>query len=310
MGITSIQSIQNANTVFEAAFQKLFAGGPQGFARQFTQVIPNKAKALNIPVVSAFPRFREWVGAKQYLEPKAYSFTLTTTKYEASIEVPRFDVEYDLTGAVGSMLSNFVASSEFWLDDLVVAALIANPTAYDGSALLSATRSWSTGNVDNLEAAAPTFALWQTARKSMRLNTDERGKPLGVKPTHLLVGPTNERIGMEITGSDRPATLSTAGGMDAGASVQAAVTLSNYIGGDCALMVSDYITGNQWFAMDLSKPGLRPMIYGEAAAPHAIYQTALDGESRMERDVFKYSIEADGVVGAGLPQLLHGSVSA
>lgn len=313
MGIAGISALNAANTAYEAAFQSLFSGLPSQVASQFTHVmnVP-QAKVVNVPVIEAFPRYREWLGAKQFKDLKAYSFNIDLKKYEASIEIPRWDVEHDQTGAVAATLSAFVASKAAWLDDIVITSLLANPTCYTGDALLANTHvGAATGfTTDNLETTAFSFANYRTARDALRSMADASGKPLGVSPTHVLVGPLSERIALEVTGSDRPVTLSTAGGMDAGASVQAAVTLKNYIGGDCQVMVSEFITGNEWFVMDLSKPGLRPMLFCQSRPFQALSQTAMDDEGRFINDVFRYSIEGDGAPAAGLWQLIYGSVTA
>ena len=75
-------------------------------------------------------------------------------------------------------------------------------------------------------------------------------------------------------------------------------------------LVSPWITGSQWFLMDLTKGGLRPMMAAEMRAFEAVSQDQMTDDDRFKRNVFNFSLEGDYGPAAGLWQLIGGRIAS
>lgn len=309
MGIANSSGLASANTTFLAAHESVLALGPQGVHPAFAEIIKSDGLSVELDMVTAFPRAREWTGAKQIKDLRAYTQTINLTTYESSISLRRTQVEYDKSGAVSRALTNFAGQSAYWYDDILIAALVANTwTGYDGVTLLNDSHPNSNSTGDNLSTVALSFAQKKAAVLAMESFADEDGRPLGMFPTHLLVGPTLRQTAMEVTGSDRPVYANNTGA-EAASAVVVVNTLPNYVGGDIQVVVSPFITGNQYFFMDLSK-GAKPCVMLENRAPEAIEITDMNSAQRYFNDEYHFAIEADIKPAAGLWQCVYGSVTA
>ena len=311
MGIAGNANLISAQATYLALYQELFANGPSGVAALIAQTVPVSGKRLSVPVVTSFPRLREWIGSRVSKDLRAFRQDIDIKTYEATTTLPRLDVDADQSGAVGAHLRSFLASAASQIDDVMIAGLIANTQAgYDGVSLLNASHPFSSSTGNNLTTDALGFASFRAAKAAMRAFADEDGRPLGVNPTHMLVGPQLERTALEVVGADRPVPYS-ASAQDASSSIVAATTITNVYQGECQVIVSPWITGNQWFLMDLSKPGLRPItraVYREVEP----VETQVDGMSsylRFEYDEYAFALEGDFTFAPGLWQLIYGRVA-
>lgn len=313
MAIANVSGILAAQSRFTAAYSAMFGAGPGGVAPLFTMDVPTDGLATSIPVITSFPRFREWVGSKQVADVRALMQTVLLKTYEKTVGFSRKEVVYDPSGAVGAGIDNWVANAaQAGFDDIAIASLIANTQlGYDGVSLLNASHpfSFSTGN--NITTTALSFESYRAARAAMALFADELGTPLGVTPKTLLVGPQLERIAKEIAGPLRPTNVSSAGLYDQAASVVGMATLENVFQGDITVIVSSWITGTQWFLMDTTKAGLRPYIRTVAREfePIFIDGAEMSASDRFFKDKYYFSIEGDSSFAPGLWQLIYGKVT-
>ena len=129
----------------------------------------------------------------------------------------------------------------------------------------------------------------------MQTLVDEYGRPLNIRPSHLLVGPELEDMGREILESDYRIVSGTA--------------TRNIYRGTAKLMVSPRLVGpwsKYWFLLDLTKP-VRPLIL---QMRQEIQFNALDDmqtEAAFMRKEHRYGADARYVIGPGLWQLAYGS---
>lgn len=309
MGVTAIEKLDNASTAFRAAYDEFFAGGPPTAYEAITEIIPNDSAKVELDVVAAFPRVREWLGPKQFKDLRAYSQSITVTKYEISHEISRTDLLYKSNGQIARAIRTFMEQGRFFYDDLLFAALIANTwTGYDATALLSDTHPNSNSTGDNLTTSALTQATLDAGIQAMEGFQNEDGKPLGTFPTHLFVGPQQRKIAHDLTGSDRNIAISNAGAPDATSNVVAVGNLPNYVGGMINVVVTPWISGTKWFLVDASKSA-KPMCFVENRAPEAVAMDQMTSDARFLLDVYRYSVECDGAVAAGLWQTIYGDVT-
>lgn len=310
MPVVGQSNFDAADTAYRAAYEEFFAGGPEQVSDLFTETIPTSLYFTELDVTTAFPRVREWVGSKVYKDFRAQKQTIELTKWETSTSISRLRTQYS-SGNIERAIRTFFQKSQFWRDDIMFTALLANSlTGYDGEALLSNSHPNVNGTTaDNLTTSALSQSTLQSGIQAMEDLTDEDGTPLGVYPTHLFVGPALRKTAFDITGSDRPMTIGTTGTLDATSGVQSTIKVASYIGGQLTVVISPWITGNQWLLFDLGKAE-KPMLWLSAREPEAVSLDRMDDPNRFLNDDFLYSVEADGQRAVGLWQLAYGSVTA
>lgn len=271
---------------------------------------------VNVPFVNASPAFRTWYGPKQFKSPRAFDQNVAISSYEASIDMPRLRVDGDKSGAVNSELSNFVAGGNLALEKLWVATIIANAiTSYDGVALLATTHTFSStigssSNGNNLTTSALSWSTYKTARLAMQSNLNEAGFPFTSAFQYVLVvGPKQEQIALEVTGAQRPVGISNAGAFDQTSNVVGVAAIENVFRGSADVIVTQFLTGNEWFLINVGSGNMRPFFQAEYRSPEPQMQTAMDGDGRFLHDLYRYSIEADLGLAAGPWWLIYGSVT-
>lgn len=312
MTILASENLAIANTLVSTIVNSVFENGPPGVYKTFAQVLPCSGTSIELVVVDGVGQVREWIGAKQYQNFRAYRKNVVLRKWEHTFEIERVLVDNDQSGAVGQRINTLGKRLEQTYDKILVDAFLANSiTGYDGSALLADAHANVNGTTyDNLTTAALSHAEFKTGMQVIELSTDEAGSPLGFYGRKLLVGPSQRRVGMEVTGSTRLVSMNTSGAENATSSVIATGAYENYLGGSVELIVSPRITGLQWLLFDDSKPGCSPYILGEFRKPMIVSQTDMDSPARFENDVYRWSLEADLSPVPGAWQTSYGSVSA
>ena len=135
---------------------------------------------------------------------------------------------------------------------------------------------------------------------------NEAGAPFNIIPTHLMVGPKNYAQAVAIA-SVRPLGVSTAGTIVTSGATNAVPGVS-YLNLQVVLNTRLVGTTNtledDWYLMDLSKPGVRPMVVGEAIKPEAKIQ--LDGEGMAQHSQYRYWVEGYAAIGAAIPHVIYG----
>lgn len=180
------------------------------------------------------------------------------------------------------MVAGFTTGSEFG-------------SAYDGAAFFSATHQ-DGGPIQSNTAggAALSTAAYFAGRASMWSLTDDEGDPLGLKPDTLIVGPSQEELGLQLTEADLIA--------DGGAGV------TNVARRTANLMISPRLIGasaNHWFLVSLASM-VRPLIL---QIREAIFSDFVIEGSELTWRSKKLLFGSQGrhVVGYGLWQTSYGS---
>jgi len=310
-GLISSENLAVANTAIEDAASRLFAMGVPGQYQQFTTVRSVTGTSAELNVVDGIPQVREWLGSRTLKQLRAYRVNKPLRAWEMTLRVPVDAI--NAGGAVSQVLSGFAARAATFYDKIMTThAFLANPTCYDGQALLSASHPVASGTVDNLEAAALTAALFHTAWESIVNRTDYEGEPLDLTPSHLMVGPALSNEAMLITGSEVPYGITDGGEIvqPGGSSVDAnAVLMTNYRGGSVDVIVNKRLTGNQWALMDLTKGDIKPFYGFQFVAPTVVIKDNEDDDNVFFNDEVLYGIHSKYTPLAGMWQLIHGSVT-
>jgi len=138
----------------------------------------------------------------------------------------------------------------------------------------------------------------------MRGFTDAAGRPLGVAPKILLVGPANEDVARQILESkDIVRNVTNAGVINGTSNVVGATSTENMFTKDgVQVVVEPLLVGSQanyWFLLGSVNGFSAPVIVNLASAPAPTDDTAIYKSGNAE---YKFSIEAQMSIGFGVWQ--------
>lgn len=297
MALAGTSALAAASAYFDGTMLGSVFNGPKGYiGEQICTSVAAKAKSTELQITIATPQLAVQNGALQLKSLRAFNQSIPNQIWSKAIEIPRFDIENDRSGSVIQAVDRFVQQIPDDLEARIIASLLANTAlGFDNVALLNAAHPFSNGTGNNITTNALGFESYRAARASMRLFADEDGRPIGCSPTHLLVGPGNERIAREITGADRPVPYS-ATAQDATSGIASATTIANAFVGDVTVLVSDKIPGGQWFLMDCSK-ACKPTVRGVAEELHLTQ--LVDQENSHTFFTDQIVMKASGYMGFG-----------
>lgn len=245
---------------FKTAFNNAF-GGVAPMWNKVATLVPSTTKVENYGWLGQFPMLREWVGDRQVKSIAASGYQITNKKFEASVGIPRDDIDDDTYGVMTPLFASMGDAAAKHPDEIVFALLSAGFTTacFDGQYFFDSDHPVGAGTVSNvdltgggaawflLDTSRPLkplifqkrrdyalsamtdakdegvwmrdeyrygvdarvnvgFGFWQMAFGSkntlnatnfdaaiagmMGLKSDE-GRPLGIKPNLLIVGPSN-----------------------------------------------------------------------------------------------------------------------
>lgn len=264
--IVNRESLSALYTGFKAAFNNAFSGVTSNWTKVAT-LIPSTTAQENYGWLGQFPKLREWIGDRQVKSLSASGYQIVNKDYEASIGVPRNDIEDDSYGVFSPLFASMGQAAAVHPDEIVFQLLAAgfSTTCFDGQYFFDTDHPVGAGVVSNTGggAGAPWFLLdtsrplkplifqkrqdykltsmidendegvwmrkeyrygvdarvnagygfWQMAYGSkqtldaaafnaavvaMMSQKSDEGRPLGIKPTLLVVGPSNRAAAMAI----------------------------------------------------------------------------------------------------------------
>jgi phage major head subunit gpT-like protein len=247
-----------------------------------------------IPFLWYPPRMREWVGERFIGSLDGGMHIIPTRTYEATVAVPRTAVEDDQYGAI-ERAARGLASEFFRFIHQSYINVLANGatlTTFDGQPLLSSNPALRGANNVNLVSQPLSLESLSAGIQAMGLYTEPDGRPLGMRPTHLLVGPANEFTAKNLVQSQQ---LIIAGSTDR---VQG---MANPWAGTLTVLVSSYINDGDWYLIAAGANEYRPVIMVERSdvPVEFVAHTSPDHESVFRRDSYEYGTRARVGFGAG-----------
>jgi phage major head subunit gpT-like protein len=306
--------LSGARTRFEAVSSQLFNGDVGGSWGAFTmERTLTEGGSYALIDTGQTGIMRQWIGDKQYDSFRLYRKDVQVVPYEKTFKLQRRELIEDTTDAIQQKIDSFVAAQAQVFDYKVWEKFLTNPTGIDGAALISDTHPFGSSTTwDNKTTDALTYASYNAGRVAMRSLKGEAGRFMGVRPTHLFVGPALERLAKEITGADRPVVYTTAGAEAASGTANSAIVRTNVFQGDVQVVIVEHFANgtndNDWVLLDASK-GVMPMCLVRQRDLESIEQTDMTSPKRFENDAFVWSVEADFGVDGAYPHVIYGKLS-
>lgn len=198
MAIVTAQLLQALNVGFRAEFQKGLTGADTQWEQVATRV-PSTTKSNTFGWLGQFPRLREWVGDRVLKDMKAHGYSIENKSFEATVSVPRVDIEDDQVGVFSPLMEEMGRAAKTHPDELVFLLLAAgvNTTCYDGQYFFDTDHpvypnvdgtgvATSVSNLDVPETGAgPAWYLLDTTRAIKPLIFQERKEPVFTPMTKL-----------------------------------------------------------------------------------------------------------------------------
>lgn len=254
------------------------------------------------------PTMREWLDERAVQSLAESKYTLTNKLWEATLGVDRTAIEDDQYGQIRIRVQAMAEEAARHTEELVFNTIKSGGAAtyglcYDGQYFFDSDHTNAGAeyvtNQSNTGTTALSSAALQAALIAMAKVKDDRGKPMGVVATHLVVPPDLEFTAREI--------LQSVLNPDATAATYAGNTKVNVLQGRLQLIVSPYLTdATDWFVFDCSRT-IKPIVLQKRVG---VELEALESNSSsgFMRDQYLYGIRERKAVGYGLWQLGYGSI--
>lgn len=307
--LSLMEGLSAANTTFETAYSELYSKQLPGVYQQYTKVITGNTMVLDLRWTTNHPTMRKWLGSRVEKYVRTYQQSYVLEKYESTLPIARMLMQYNNNmNLIGDSVSQFVSNAGNAYDQAASAALDSNtgagPIGFDGVSLVSATHPHGPGGTTQSNLALGVNLNWvnlDAARTAMTQFKFENGEPAQVHPTHIRVGPKLETRAKELVGAaQRITAYSNAGAQDATSGVIAAAPIVNIWHGELDVIVDQRITNFYWDLLDLSQPGVKPVILYEGRKPVPIHLDKMTDLPRFYNDTFIFGLEGDFTAGAGM----------
>jgi phage major head subunit gpT-like protein len=248
------ENLDSLFTGFDTALNEGLAQADQSHLK-WCMVVPSKGALEAYPSILVTGTMREWVGPRLINDLDGKMMKVINRDFEHTERVKRNNIKDDLVGlyppvfrAIGINANNLwprlgtealTDQTALWVDD---------KTFYiSTSSGASARRLGKSGVMVNKTTNSLSEANYETARSLMMGFLGADGEPLGLVPTHLMVGPSNEKTGRQIV----KASLVVSGG----------VAVSNVHQDEVELEVNPRLVGTAagyWFLLCLNR-GFMPV---------------------------------------------------
>lgn len=300
-----------ATSAFMTSFEALFGREGATLTDLFCDKQPVNGLTLVAPFLGAGSPVEKWIGSKRFQALRAHAKSYPVEKWTRNVKVDALLVRHDSTGAIGRRISQEMARVRDYFEKPLFDLLYNNPDGFDDVPLISSAHPFGPGGTtqSNSTASALSHASFRAGIAAMQSFAMENGEPLEMSPTHLLVGTDLEATALEVAGIDRPVGMTAAGSTDQTASNIGVTTIRNVYEGRVSVIVSPRVRAGCWYLMDLSKPGIRPLVLGEARPPTPIPLDDEKAHSRFYHDDWVGSVEADAAMGPGLWPCIYGKAA-
>lgn len=276
-----------------AALIQAMIAAPRSFLGRLAMFQRSDSDKEDYPWLGEPPRMRQITDddALVYDGMSDAKLTLTNQLWGAGIRVDRKDIDDQKANIITARVNQLAKVGMNHVNRMIVAAVVANGTGYDGSALFAdahAARGQQTATQDNnLAASGTTTAQIQAdiadAIEALMGFLSENNEPFTeeVSQIGILYGPAINRQVLEATKaliiSNTSNPMGTAYSFD--------------------LMGTARVTGNGFYVVNQTDPSQLPIILQERDALEV--DAKIDGDDAFDSEVYKYKDRWRGVAGPG-----------
>ncbi|MBI5816689.1 MAG: Mu-like prophage major head subunit gpT family protein [Nitrospinae bacterium] len=282
-------TMRGFKTVFQRAYEAAFT-----YSGDMAMRVDSKTRQEEYRWLGAFPGLKEWLGERAVKDLALDGFVIKNRDFEATVAVSRNDIEDDNIGVYAPLFSQLGENAKQHPDELVFSMLSQGfaSKAFDGQFFFDTDHpngsrpAWSNKSIEALSAAA-----YETMRQNMMSLVNEEGRPMRVRPSHIIVPPQLEKEALDIVRAD----LTTGG-------------VSNVWNNSADVIVAPELaaTPTYWFLADLKRP-IKPFIMQMRKEAQFVALDNPDDENVFMRKEYIYGVDYRGAVGYGLPHLIAGS---
>lgn len=251
--------------------------------------------------LTAFPGMEKWIGTRPLANLNPAKLTVVNEPYANGVSVPKRHIEKDTYGLYSPMMTAMgVDAQEFWRE-LFFAALLANGNWADGAAFFGTTRKYGANTIVNKTTSALSSTTFKAALKTQRSYIGHNNRPLKVRPSVLVVGPTNEGTGFDLVKN----TLVSAGSGNGGA-------VQNWAQGVVQLAVAEELVGayeNHWYLFG-TKGGMKAGYVQREKDPTFEAQDNPSSDAVFLNGEFRYGVDGAGAAFLALPHLCYAGIVA
>lgn len=296
-------------TGYSQAFKNGLALGNVQF-QDLCTVVPGGTKITEFPFLEQLGGMREWLGPRQIKNVSSKKLSVTARTFEDSVGMPVNDIDDDQVGVYTPLVTEMGMNAANLWGELVFAALVGNATWLDGVAFFStAGRSYDgTNAINNYGTGALTAATYKTAYLAMMGYLGHGGKPLGVVPDTLVVGPKLLDTAKKIV--EIPAELTS--GATGESTYVNWTSAPNPWYNSARLVVSTQLVGtydDYWFLMCTKRP-MRPVVLVKRQEPKLVRMDRETDQNVVMEDKVLYLTKARGEAALAFPHLVFGNYVA
>lgn len=285
---------------FKASFQKGLGMAPSKFL-QFSMIEQSNSASDVYPMSAILGAMRKWEGDRKATNLVSIKMIVANEPYEQLVSVSKWDVADDVIGHYAGAFADLGQKAGKLWNDLAITALKTPPVWADGGAFFGTTRKYGkTSVISNKSTAALSETTYATARQAMLEYNGYDGKPLGVMPNLLIVGPKNEKNAFTIL-KDRlmvTGVATIAGATDNPWSGSADYVVLPELQGD----YDDY-----WFLCDTSSY-YKPVLVQQRLQPQVIRKDGPTDDNMFYGATVEYGVEARGAAILTFPHLIYGGI--
>lgn len=292
----SRQTMNDLFTTFKGTFSKGLGLAPDQY-QKFSTVETSASASDTYPMAVLLSSMRKWTGDRQAQNVASLKLKVTNCPYENLISINKWDVLNDQIGHYGSAFQQLGQTAGKIWNDLAIDALLNPSTWMDDAAFFGTTRLYNGSTISNKDTGALTAATYATARATMLGYKGFDGKPIGVSPNLLIVGPSLEATAFSIL-KDRLQV--------SGATNKAAATDNPWQGSGEYIVLpelqGDYAAA--WFLCDVRNV-YKPVIVQKRQEPVVVRRDVATDDNVFYRQSIEYGVEANGAATLTMPHLIY-----
>ncbi len=163
-------NLQTFFTGLKTIFQAAFTSADQQWQKIATRV-PSSTSSEDYGWLGALPKMREWIGERVVENLRAHHYSLRNKKFEATVGVPRDDLDDDHIGIYNPITQSMGESAAEHPDELIFGLLAAGDSTkcYDGKNFFSASHPVGKKTFSNLDSSGSgDYWFLLDARKSIK----------------------------------------------------------------------------------------------------------------------------------------------